>query len=65
MVVSGKGGAPFLPQGHTLVIRGITEDGKFRIGDPGRIEHNTKDWDIQPILESVMVEEGSSVAFYT
>ena len=64
VIVSGKGGAPFLPQGHALVIRGITDEGKFRIGDPGRIEHNTKDWDIQPILESVMVEEGSSVAFY-
>lgn len=36
VIVAGYGAAPFIPQGHYIVIRGITPEGKFIIGDPGQ-----------------------------
>lgn len=34
VIASGTGAAPFTVQGHIIVIRGVTEDGKFLVGDP-------------------------------
>lgn len=34
VIASGTGAAPFTIQGHIIVIRGVTDDGKFLVGDP-------------------------------
>lgn len=38
VIASGQGPAPFSDGGHIVVIRGITESGKFLIADPNREE---------------------------
>lgn len=68
VIVAGYGAAPFMPQGHYILIRGITDEGKFRIGDPGRgVDTNGTpekplDWDTAPIISNSVA--AGSVAIY-
>lgn len=41
----GKGATPYTPNGHYIVIRGVTASGKWKIGDPGHRNTNTQEWD--------------------
>jgi hypothetical protein len=34
VIIAGGGTAPFTPDGHILVLRGINSDGNFLVGDP-------------------------------
>lgn len=54
--MGGEGPAPFTNQGHIVVIRGITADGKAIIGDPYRNEA-----DVYP-LETLKAYRGSTFA---
>lgn len=50
VIVSGAGARPFTSVGHFVVLRGITADGQYLIGDPnspssGTEEYNQKPWD--------------------
>lgn len=47
----GKAGSAF-PNGHFLVLRGITEDGKILMYDPGRKSNNTVEWNIGTLILS-------------
>ena len=66
--VSSRGTSPFLPQGHTIVLRGITADNKFLIADPGYRETNidpANKISVDKILTDVRSDSGSvSNAFY-
>lgn len=53
IVVSGEGSAPFIPEGHYIVIRGVTATGKWLIGDSNGaigIENSKKEWDPAEII---------------
>lgn len=67
--VSSKGSSPFLPQGHTIVLRGITSEGKFMIADPGYTDTNTAPTNqisVDKILSDIRADPSStSFAFYT
>lgn len=67
ITVSSRGTSPFLPQGHTIILRGI-KDGNFMIADPGYTETNIAPANlinIDKILTDVRSDSGSvSYAFY-
>ncbi len=48
VLAAGNGPLPYYPSGHFIVIRGITADGKFKIGDSAG--HSDTDWPIENIL---------------
>ncbi|MES2630727.1 MAG: phage tail tip lysozyme [Patescibacteria group bacterium] len=48
IVVSGRGSAPFIPDGHYIVIRGVTDDGNWMIGDSNGdlgTTYSAQEWD--------------------
>ncbi len=45
VIGSGSGSLPFTAGGHYIVIRGVTADGKFKVGDSAHTDTNTQDWD--------------------
>jgi len=51
----GIGPEPFTSAGHYIVIRAVTADGKWLIGDPdsAHVGANTKEWDPQQIVSSI------------
>lgn len=53
VIISGTGAAPFTAAGHYIVIRGVTDTGKWKIADSnGTIgqKNSTQEWDPDPIL---------------
>lgn len=52
----GNGGAPYTPGGHFIVIRAVTEDGKWLVGDSngigGGMANSAKEWDPVSLLVS-------------
>lgn len=59
VIVGGKGAVPFTSEGHYIVIRAVTADGKWKIGDSafGLPEHKTaneQSWDPQQIITNVV-----------
>lgn len=66
--VSSRGTSPFLPLGHTIVLRGITADNNFMIADPGYEATNVapaNQISVDKILTDVRSDSGSvSYAFY-
>ncbi len=68
VIVAGYGASPFMSQGHYILIRGITDEGKFRIGDPGQgvntngTPEKPLDWDTAPIVSNSVA--AGSVAIY-
>ena len=56
IVVSGRGQAPFIDEGHYIVIRGVTATGKWMIGDSNGaigIENSKKEWDPSTIVTNM------------
>lgn len=63
IVIGGLGPEPFYTNiGHYVVVRGITEDGKFRISDPGR--GKVADYDTTQIFASVSKRQNNATVFY-
>ncbi len=62
IIAPGQGAKPFTSGGHFIVIRGITADGKFRVGDSGHNDTSDKDWDPQFIIDNM--REGGAYAIY-
>ena len=64
IIIAGRGDTattPFYPQGHFIVIRGMTPDGKFIIGDPGLKERNNQTWDANVVVNNTYA---TGTAFY-
>jgi hypothetical protein len=59
VIVAGQGAKPFTSAGHFIVIRGLTADGKFKIGDSGHSDTSNQDWDPQQIMASIGDRGGS------
>lgn len=57
VIAAGQGAKPYTGGGHIIVIRGVTADGKWKIGDSGHRDTSAQDWDPQFILS--MTRDGS------
>ena len=62
VIVAGKGPEPFTSGGHFIVIRAVTSDGKWMVGDSAHPDANTQSWDPQQLL--VSMSDGSIYAVY-
>jgi len=50
IIMSGSGPVPFTKDGHFIVIRAVTPDGKWMVGDSAHPAANTQKFDPQAIL---------------
>lgn len=56
LILAGDGAAPFTTGGHFIVVRAVTSDGMWLIGDSNSDigqENSTKEWKPEDILEKV------------
>lgn len=53
IIAPGQGPKPFTSGGHFIVIRGVTADGKFKVGDSGHSDTSEQDWDPQFIVDNM------------
>lgn len=53
VVASGHGPLPFTSGGHYIVIRAVTADGMWRIGDSGHRNTSSQDWDPASIVANM------------
>lgn len=53
VITPGQGPKPFSSGGHFIVIRAVTSDGKFRVGDSGHSDTSDKDWDPEQIVNNM------------
>jgi Peptidase_C39 like family/Phage tail lysozyme len=53
VITAGKGPTPFTRGGHFIVIRAVTADGKWRVGDSGHNDTSDKDWDPNQLIKSM------------
>lgn len=56
VLVAGSGSSPFTQAGHFIVIRAVTEDGKWLIGDSNGAAgeaNNEKEWDPEEIVSKM------------
>jgi hypothetical protein len=60
VIASGQGPLPFTSGGHYIVIRGLTADGKWKIGDSAHSNTSDKEWSPQQLL--VSMNDGSVYA---
>ncbi len=61
ILAAGKGPVPFSTGGHFIVIRAVTADGKWMVGNSGNAESNDIAWDPQQIVSSILANDGGSV----
>lgn len=60
VIAPGQGSLPYTNDGHFIVIRAVTADGKWRIGDSGHRDTSDKDWD--PAKLVLMMRDGGVYA---
>lgn len=53
VIVSGQGPKPFTSGGHYIVIRAVTDDGKWLVGDSAHSDTSDKKWDPTQLLASM------------
>lgn len=53
VITSGQGPKPFTSGGHYIVIRALTADGKWKVGDSAHNDTSDKEWDPQQLLASM------------
>ena len=53
VIGAGEGPKPWTSGGHYLVIRGVTADGKFKIGDSVHNDTSNKEWDPEQLLSNI------------
>lgn len=53
IVTSGAGPVPFTSAGHFIVIRAVTDDGKWMVGDSAHTAANNQEWDPQEIFSNM------------
>lgn len=58
LIVSLMGPGIFCDGGHFVVIRGVTEDGKFLLADCWNKENNEKEWEINTIAQNLKQDGG-------
>jgi hypothetical protein len=59
---AGSGGSPYSSGGHYILIRGVTSDGKWKIGDSGHSDTSDKDWDPATLIGPMADNSGSVYA---
>jgi hypothetical protein len=62
VIGAGRGGLPFTESGHYIVIRGVTDTGKFMVGDSAHKETNSQEWDPADLVSKMAA--GSMYSIY-
>jgi hypothetical protein len=62
VIAAGQGVKPFTSGGHILVIRGVTANGKLKVGDSGHSDTSDKEWDASQLMAEMAGHEGSIYA---
>lgn len=60
VIAPGQGAKPYTSGGHFIVIRAVTADGKWRIGDSGHRDTSDKNWDPEKLV--MMMRDGGVYA---
>lgn len=60
VIAPGQGAKPYTSGGHFIVIRAVTADGKWRVGDSGHKDTSDKNWD--PATLVAMMRDGGVYA---
>lgn len=60
VIMSGQGSAPFTSGGHYIMIRAVTSDGKWKVGDSAHRDTNNQTFSPSTLLS--MANEGSMYA---
>ena len=53
VIAAGQGPKPFTSGGHMIVIRAVTADGKFKIGDSGHSDTSDQLWDARQLVSNM------------
>jgi len=53
VIAAGSGALPFTSGGHFIVIRGVTTDGQWQIGDPGNSSTSSQQWDPAQLVSTI------------
>ncbi len=53
VITAGQGAKPFTTGGHFIVIRAVTADGKFKVGDSGHSDTSDQEWDPQQLVSNM------------
>jgi hypothetical protein len=53
VIAAGQGPLPFTSGGHFIVIRGVTADGKWKVGDSGHSDTSDKEWSPEQLKSSM------------
>lgn len=62
VAAAGRGGTPFTPGGHYIVIRALTADGQWLIGDSNLVEEtSSRPWDPNDIMAKIIANGSGSV----
>ncbi|MBX6334335.1 C39 family peptidase [Candidatus Saccharibacteria bacterium] len=62
VAAAGRGGIPFTPGGHYIVIRALTADGQWLIGDSNLVEvTSSRPWDPNDIMAKIIANGSGSV----
>ena len=63
MIFAGGAGAdPFTRGGHYIVIRGITENGNWLVGDSGHSDTSTRTWSPEELIVQMLERPANSYA---
>lgn len=63
IVIMSKG--HFTSNGHFILLRGITEDGKVLVADPASYKRSQKEWDISIILNEARSDASAGGPFWS
>lgn len=65
VIMAGKGSLPFTSGGHFVVVRAVTPDGKWLLGDPATStgHSNTQEWDPSTVIAGV-ISNGAASSVY-
>lgn len=50
-VICSMGAGDFTDNGHFIVLKGISKDGKLQVNDPNSIARSEKEWDFEVVLK--------------
>lgn len=65
VIMAGRGGLPFTSGGHFVVVRAVTSDGQWLLGDSATSDghSNSKPWDPTIVMAGVVANGGSASVY--
>jgi glutathione synthase/RimK-type ligase-like ATP-grasp enzyme len=64
LVVAIMAKGHFTKNGHFIVLRGVTREGKILVADPASIERSNQEWDLSLIMNEARKGAGAGGPFW-